>query len=132
MNYPMIGDTELKVAKLYDMLPADSEETSEGRTAEQCNRSHRVYHRSGQEDQVAPELSHDHGSQLSGIAAGHRFHAADGQAQSCHPATGSRATMSSSSPLFPTRKPGRSMPTDGNHPSLIFVSFPSRSRLALA
>ena len=33
MNYPMIGDPELKVAKLYDMLPAESGETSEGRTA---------------------------------------------------------------------------------------------------
>jgi alkyl hydroperoxide reductase subunit AhpC len=29
----MIGDPQLKVAKLYDMLPADSGETSEGRTA---------------------------------------------------------------------------------------------------
>jgi len=33
VNYPMIGDPELKIAKLYDMLPADSGETSEGRTA---------------------------------------------------------------------------------------------------
>jgi thioredoxin-dependent peroxiredoxin len=33
VNYPMIGDTELKVAKLYDMLPAESGTTSEGRTA---------------------------------------------------------------------------------------------------
>src|SRR5271163_2458824 len=33
VDYPMIGDPELKVAKLYDMLPADSGETSEGRTA---------------------------------------------------------------------------------------------------
>ena len=32
-NYPMIGDTELKVAKLYGMLPADLEGTSDGRTA---------------------------------------------------------------------------------------------------
>ena len=32
-NYPMIGDTELKVAKLYNMLPADAGDTSEGRTA---------------------------------------------------------------------------------------------------
>jgi alkyl hydroperoxide reductase subunit AhpC len=31
-NYPMIGDTELKVAKLYDMLPASTGGTSEGRT----------------------------------------------------------------------------------------------------
>lgn len=33
VEYPMIGDPELKVAKLYDMLPADSGNTSEGRTA---------------------------------------------------------------------------------------------------
>ncbi|HEY4259996.1 MAG TPA: redoxin domain-containing protein, partial [Schlesneria sp.] len=32
VNYPMIGDPELKVAKLYGMLPADAGETSEGRT----------------------------------------------------------------------------------------------------
>ena len=32
-NYPMIGDTDLKVAKLYGMLPADTEGGSEGRTA---------------------------------------------------------------------------------------------------
>ena len=32
-NYPMIGDTDLKVAKLYGMLPADAGETCEGRTA---------------------------------------------------------------------------------------------------
>ncbi|MFM2123807.1 MAG: hypothetical protein RL328_258 [Acidobacteriota bacterium] len=33
VTYPMIGDPELKVAKLYDMLPADEGSTSEGRTA---------------------------------------------------------------------------------------------------
>ncbi|MEQ9448755.1 MAG: redoxin domain-containing protein, partial [Rhodospirillaceae bacterium] len=32
VTYPMIGDPELKVAKLYDMLPADEEGTAEGRT----------------------------------------------------------------------------------------------------
>ena len=32
VNYPMIGDPELKIAKLYDMLPAEAGETSEGRT----------------------------------------------------------------------------------------------------
>ena len=31
-NYPMIGDTDLKVAKLYGMLPANLEGTYEGRT----------------------------------------------------------------------------------------------------
>ena len=33
VNYPMIGDPELAVAKLYGMLPADAGHTSEGRTA---------------------------------------------------------------------------------------------------
>jgi alkyl hydroperoxide reductase subunit AhpC len=32
-NYPMIGDDDLKVAKLYNMLPAEEAGTSEGRTA---------------------------------------------------------------------------------------------------
>ena len=32
INYPMIGDPELKVAKLYGMLPADAGNSSEGRT----------------------------------------------------------------------------------------------------
>lgn len=33
VTYPIIGDHDLKVAKLYDMLPADAGETSLGRTA---------------------------------------------------------------------------------------------------
>src|ERR687887_841901 len=33
VNYPMIGDPELKVAKLYDMLPADASGEAKGRTA---------------------------------------------------------------------------------------------------
>jgi len=33
VGYPMIGDPELKIAKLYSMLPADAGETSAGRTA---------------------------------------------------------------------------------------------------
>ena len=32
VNYPLIGDPELKVAKAYDMLPAEAGTTSEGRT----------------------------------------------------------------------------------------------------
>jgi len=31
-NYPMIGDTDLKIAKLYGMLPASAGDSSEGRT----------------------------------------------------------------------------------------------------
>ena len=33
VNYPLIADSDLKVAKLYGMLPADAGETSDGRTA---------------------------------------------------------------------------------------------------
>jgi alkyl hydroperoxide reductase subunit AhpC len=32
VNYPLIGDTDLKIAKLYDMLPEDAGTTSQGRT----------------------------------------------------------------------------------------------------
>jgi alkyl hydroperoxide reductase subunit AhpC len=33
VNFPMIGDPELKVVKFYGMLPADTGTSSEGRTA---------------------------------------------------------------------------------------------------
>jgi len=32
INYPLVGDPELKVAKAYDMLPEDAGSTSQGRT----------------------------------------------------------------------------------------------------
>jgi thioredoxin-dependent peroxiredoxin len=35
VTYPMIGDPELKVAKMYDMLPAESGDSSQGRTPAQ-------------------------------------------------------------------------------------------------
>src|SRR5687768_8873635 len=34
-NYPMIGDPDLKIAKLYNMLPAEEPGTSQGRTPAQ-------------------------------------------------------------------------------------------------
>jgi alkyl hydroperoxide reductase subunit AhpC len=42
-NYPMIGDKDLKIAKLYGMLPADLEGTSEGRTAADNQTVRNVY-----------------------------------------------------------------------------------------
>jgi len=33
LNYPLIGDPELKVAKAYDMLPEDAGSSAQGRTA---------------------------------------------------------------------------------------------------
>ena len=42
-NFPMIGDPTLAVSKLYDMLPAASGETSEGRTAADNQTVRNVY-----------------------------------------------------------------------------------------
>ena len=42
-NYPLIGDSNLAIAKLYDMLPEDSGETSEGRTPVENQTVRNVY-----------------------------------------------------------------------------------------
>ena len=42
-NYPMIGDPDLKVAKLYDMLPADTAGGAQGRTAADNQTVRNVY-----------------------------------------------------------------------------------------
>ena len=42
-NYPMIGDTDLSVSKLYGMLPADLSGTSDGRTAADNQTVRNVY-----------------------------------------------------------------------------------------
>ena len=33
LNYPLIGDGDLRISKLYDMLPGDAGDSAEGRTA---------------------------------------------------------------------------------------------------
>ena len=43
INYPMIGDPDLSIAKLYGMLPADAGTTSEGRTAADNQTVRNVY-----------------------------------------------------------------------------------------
>jgi alkyl hydroperoxide reductase subunit AhpC len=43
VNYPMIGDPELKIAKAYGMLPASVGATSEGRTAADNQTVRNVY-----------------------------------------------------------------------------------------
>ncbi|MDX1483261.1 MAG: peroxiredoxin [Alphaproteobacteria bacterium] len=42
-NYPLIGDSDLKVAKLYGMLPAEAGDSSEGRTAADNQTVRNVY-----------------------------------------------------------------------------------------
>ena len=43
VRYPMIGDPDLKVAKLFDMLPAEAGDTSQGRTASDNQTVRTVY-----------------------------------------------------------------------------------------
>lgn len=42
-NYPMIADADLKISKLYGMLPADAGETANGRTATDNQTVRNVY-----------------------------------------------------------------------------------------
>jgi peroxiredoxin len=65
-NYPMIGDTDLKVSKLYDMLPASASGDVLKRTAAD-NQTAR------QDDQAGAGLSHEHRPQFSGDPACHRL-----------------------------------------------------------
>ena len=115
VNYPMIGDPELKVAKLYDMLPADAGDTSEGRTAaDQCHRAHRVRGRSGQEDQADAQLPDEHRPQLRRSAARARFDAAHGQAPGVHAGeleTGRRRHHPAAACRM--KRPSRSIPAAG-------------------
>src|SRR5512143_2272883 len=43
LNYPMIGDTDLSISKLYRMLPATAGDSSEGRTAADNQTVRNVY-----------------------------------------------------------------------------------------
>jgi thioredoxin-dependent peroxiredoxin len=43
VNFPMIGDPSLAISKLYDLLPASSGDTSEGRTAADNQTVRNVY-----------------------------------------------------------------------------------------
>src|SRR6476619_2048587 len=42
-NYPMIGDADLSISKLYDMLPADAGDSCDGRTAADNQTVRNVY-----------------------------------------------------------------------------------------
>ena len=56
-NYPMIGDTDLAVSKAYDMLPAQSGSSSEGRTA-MDNMTVRTVYVVGPDKKIKLEISY--------------------------------------------------------------------------
>ena len=91
-NYPIIGDPDFNVSKLYGMLPASASAIRHAHRRRQPDRAQRVRDRSGQEDQAHPRLSDDHGPQLRRGAARDRLAAAHREAQGRHAGrTGSRA-----------------------------------------
>jgi alkyl hydroperoxide reductase subunit AhpC len=57
VSYPMIADTELKVAKLYDMLPADEAGVASGRTAAD-NQTVRTVFMIGPDKKVKMQMSY--------------------------------------------------------------------------
>ena len=64
-NYPIIGDADFNVSKLYGMLPASVDGRREvPHPGRQPDRPQRVRHRPGQEGQADPGLPHDHRPQL--------------------------------------------------------------------
>ncbi len=129
VNYPMIGDPELKVAKLYDMLPAESGRHLRGtHGGGQCHGAHRIRGGAGQEDQADAQLPDEHRPQLRRSAARPRFDAAHGQAQGGH-AGELEAGRRRDHPArrFRTKRPNRSIPAAGRRPGRICGSFPSRS-----
>jgi hypothetical protein len=78
----MIGDTDLKVSKLYGMLPADTSGTSDGRTPANNATVRNVFIIGpDKRSSLIAGLSHDHGAQFRRDPAGDRFHAADQPAQ---------------------------------------------------
>ena len=81
-NYPMIGDADFNVSKLYDMLPAEtSGDPTRADAGRQPDGAQRLRRRAGQEDQAHARLPDDHGPQLRRGAARDRLAAADRQAQ---------------------------------------------------
>ena len=73
VNYPMIGDPELKVAKAYDMLPEGAGHLRRPHRSRQRHRALGVHHRPGQEDQGDVDLSDDHRPQFRRGAAATEF-----------------------------------------------------------
>ena len=80
VNFPMIGDYDLKVAKLYNMLPAEETQHRGPHRRDQRDRSHGLPHRAGQEDQSDAHLPDELGPQFPGNPAPARLDPADREA----------------------------------------------------
>ena len=62
LNFPIIADGGLRIAKLYNMLPAEGGRLIRGQDSRrQCDGPVRVPDWAGQEDQDEPDLPYEHG-----------------------------------------------------------------------
>jgi thioredoxin-dependent peroxiredoxin len=113
VNYPMIGDPELQIAKLYDMLPADAASTCEGRSAA-TNATVRTVFVIGPDKKLKLMLSHP-------MSTGRNYEVLrvldSTQLTAKHQVStrsiGNPERMSSSAAAFPMRIPGRSFQAVG-------------------
>src|SRR5262249_17486929 len=78
-NYPIVADADFKVSQLYGMLPPAV--SGDANPRRQPDRTQRLRHRPGQEDQAHSGLSDDHRPQLRRGVARDRFATAHRQAQ---------------------------------------------------
>ena len=84
-NYPIIGDADFEVAKLYGMLPADVSGDPTERTPAQNQTVRNVFVIGpGQDDQADPRLPDDNRPQLRRGPARARLAAADREPQGLH------------------------------------------------
>ena len=85
VTFPMIGDYELNVSKLYNMLPAEETQT-EGRTAA-TNATVRTVYLIGPDKKIKLMLIYpmSYGPQLPGDSPAARLHPVDGEASDRHP-----------------------------------------------
>lgn len=106
VDYPLIGDRDLKVAKLYDMLPAGAGDTSEGRTPAD-NATVRSVYVIGPDKKIKLILTYPMttGRNFNEILRAIDSIQLTARHQVATPANCSRATTSSSRRPFPTKMP---------------------------
>ena len=127
VNYPLIGDPELNVAKLYDMLPEGAGNTAQGRTPAD-NATVRSVFVIGPDKKIKAMLTYP-------MSTGRNFDEVLRLLDSCQltaktrwrrRSTGSRAMTSSSCPPCRTSRPRRSSRAAGRRPSRTCGSFRNR------
>ena len=77
VNYPLIGDSDLKVARLYDMIHPRRGQDRGPQRRRQRHRTLGVHHRPGQACQADSHLSDEYGQKLRRGPAGSRLDAVD-------------------------------------------------------